>query len=158
DGRKCNARARNLAAATHTEHSRAAGVRSQKRFAKGPRSTQASVLFMHLSAFFRIIRSWTYKARVRVVVALSSASMLALGQWRVIASVYAQDPPPAQAQPARPAPNGCRVTGKVVSGTTPLPGVSIVVHVGEAVKAATSTDADGKFVIIFGPNSSYHVS
>src|SRR6478736_2659242 len=53
---------------------------------------------------------------------------------------------------------GCRVTGIVTSGTTPLPGVAIVVRVGEAVRAATSTDTDGKFAILFGPNASYRVS
>src|SRR5262249_23974866 len=70
-----------------------------------------------------------------------------------------QDPATAaQTTSPRPAPTGCRVTGRVLSGTTPLPGAAIVVRVGDAVKAATSTDAEGKFTILFGPNATYHVS
>ena len=83
--------------------------------------------------------------------------MMALGQLPILAEGRSQEPAP-QAQPARPSPNGCRVTGRVVSGTLPLPGVSIVVRVGDAIKAATSTDGDGKFAIIFGPNATYHVT
>ena len=40
----------------------------------------------------------------------------------------------------------------------PLPGASVVVQVGDAVKAATSTDADGKFTITFSPNATYHIA
>jgi trimeric autotransporter adhesin len=113
---------------------------------------------MPLSAFFLLNhRPWTFKARVRVVAALASSSMMALGQLPILAEGRSQAPAP-QAQAARPSPAGCRVTGRVVSGTSPLPGVSIVVRVGEAIKAATSTDSDGKFTIIFGPNATYHVT
>jgi hypothetical protein len=49
------------------------------------------------------------------------------------------------------------VEGRAASGTTPLPGVSIIVQVGDALKAATSTDADGRYVIVFAPNATYHV-
>ena len=69
-----------------------------------------------------------------------------------------QTPADPQAPPARAAaPTGCRVTGKIISGTTPLPGATVVVTVGQTVKAATSADAEGKFTIIFGPNTTYHV-
>ncbi|HKW01734.1 MAG TPA: hypothetical protein VJN96_18035, partial [Vicinamibacterales bacterium] len=96
---------------------------------------------------------------MRVVAALASSSMLAFGQLPIAAAGRRQDPAsPPQATPARPAPTGCRVTGRALSGTTALPGVAIVVHVGEAVKAATSTDAEGKFTILFGPSATYHVS
>ena len=57
-------------------------------------------------------------------------------------------------QPARAA--GSRGTSR--SGNVPLPGASVVVQVGDAVKAATSTDADGKFTIVFSPNATYHIS
>src|SRR5439155_26603527 len=52
----------------------------------------------------------------------------------------------------------CRVEGRVTSGSAPLPGASVVVHVGDVLKAATSTDIDGKYTILFAPNATYHVS
>jgi hypothetical protein len=52
----------------------------------------------------------------------------------------------------------CRVEGHVRSGNVPLPGASIVVQVEDALKAATSTDVDGKYTIAFPPNATYHVS
>ena len=39
-----------------------------------------------------------------------------------------------------------------------MPGASVVVHLGDALKAATSTDIDGKYAIVFAPNATYHVS
>ena len=33
-----------------------------------------------------------------------------------------------------------------------------MVHVGDALKAATSTDIDGRYTILFAPNATYHVS
>ncbi|HWK12340.1 MAG TPA: carboxypeptidase regulatory-like domain-containing protein, partial [Vicinamibacterales bacterium] len=39
----------------------------------------------------------------------------------------------------------CRISGRVLSGSTPLPGVSIVAGAGDMVKAATSTDPDGTY-------------
>src|SRR5215472_10555792 len=62
-----------------------------------------------------------------------------------------QQQPPAQ-NPAGPT---CRVEGRVTSGREPLPGVSIVVHTGETLKAATSTDVDGHYTILFSPNATY---
>src|SRR5207248_6628587 len=52
----------------------------------------------------------------------------------------------------------CRVTGRIVSGALPLPGVSVVVHAGGTVKAATSTDLDGRYAILFTPNATYQLS
>src|SRR5262249_19895988 len=52
----------------------------------------------------------------------------------------------------------CRVTGHAVSGGVPLPGVSIVVRGDGAVKAATSTDLDGTYTILFAPDAAYDVS
>src|SRR5437667_6592329 len=60
-------------------------------------------------------------------------------------------------EPAPPAAR-CRISGRVTSGNTPLPGVSVVVHVGDALKAATSTDIDGTYTIFFAPNATYHLS
>jgi hypothetical protein len=60
----------------------------------------------------------------------------------------------AQTPPAA----GCRVAGRVLSGTDPLPGAAVVVMTGTTVKAATSSGPDGKFTILFGPNATYHVS
>jgi hypothetical protein len=59
--------------------------------------------------------------------------------------------------PAQAAPR-CRFEGRVTSGIVPLPGVSIVVHEGGALKAATSTDVDGRYAVIVTPNTAYHVS
>ena len=39
----------------------------------------------------------------------------------------------------------CRVSGRATSGATPLPGVTVIVKSGEAVKGATSTDPDGSY-------------
>src|SRR5215470_14455100 len=52
----------------------------------------------------------------------------------------------------------CRVTGRAVSGGAPLPGVSIVVRGDGAVKAATSTDLDGTYTMLFAPDAAYDVS
>jgi len=52
----------------------------------------------------------------------------------------------------------CRVDGRVTSGRDSLPGVSVVVHAGDALKAATSTDADGRYTILFAPNASYRLT
>src|SRR4051812_3355800 len=41
----------------------------------------------------------------------------------------------------------CRLTGRALSGTTALPGVSITVSAGETLRVATSTEIDGAFAI-----------
>src|ERR1700674_27017 len=70
----------------------------------------------------------------------------------------AQAPQPsALSQPAQTGAR-CRVEGHVRSGNVPLPGTSIVVQVGDALKATTSTDVDGKYTIAFSPNATYHIS
>ena len=65
--------------------------------------------------------------------------------------------PQAAAQTPAAGPR-CRVEGHVRSGNLPLPGASVIVQVGDAVKAATSTDTDGKFTITFSPNATYHIA
>ena len=76
---------------------------------------------------------------------------------RVVAAAALQDAS-VQNVPAKAGAAGCRVTGTVRAGSTPVPGVAIVVRVGDAVKAATSTGPDGTFTIVFGPNATYHVA
>src|SRR5215467_2347601 len=63
-----------------------------------------------------------------------------------------------QQSAAPPSPTSCRVEGRVTSGRDPLPGVSIVVHAGDVLKAATSTDLDGRYTILFAPNASYKLT
>jgi hypothetical protein len=91
---------------------------------------------------------------------------------------------PAKQAPA--APKGCRVTGKVTMTSvartparpargagaastettppaptlvvTPLPGATIVVHQAARLVVATSTDAEGKFAILFTPGQTFKVS
>jgi hypothetical protein len=55
------------------------------------------------------------------------------------------------------APGSCRITGRAVSGATPLPGVSVIVRSGEAVKTATSTDTDGTYRLMV-PAGAYRVA
>src|ERR1700730_5767519 len=62
------------------------------------------------------------------------------------------------ASPQAPVAARCRVEGHVTSGAVALPGVSVVVQAGDVVKAATSTDIDGKFTILFTPNATYNIS
>src|SRR5437899_9367018 len=59
-----------------------------------------------------------------------------------------------------PAPTAsrCRISGRITSANAPLPGVSVVVHVGDSVRAATSTAVDGTYTILFTPNAAYHLS
>ena len=78
--------------------------------------------------------------------ALAAAAMFA-------AVLSAQGAPAGQSRPAR-----CRVDGQVTSAGTPLPGVSIVVRAGDALRTATSTDLDGRFTILFAPNATYQLT
>jgi len=64
----------------------------------------------------------------------------------------------AQAPPPSTAPPRCRVTGRITSNGTPLPGASVVARAADAVRAVTSTDIDGSYTILFAPNATYSVS
>ena len=57
---------------------------------------------------------------------------------------------PLSAQQAAPA---CRISGRALSGTDALPGVSLVAYVGETVKTATSTDTDGTYRLTLAPGT-----
>ena len=48
---------------------------------------------------------------------------------------------------AQQAPQPCKISGRVVSGSTPLPGVSLVALASEKVVAATSTELDGRYAV-----------
>ena len=71
---------------------------------------------------------------------------------------HAQGPDGVAAGPPTQPGSRCRVEGHVTSGQGVLPGASVVVHEGDALKAATSTDVDGKYAIVFAPNATYRVS
>src|SRR6185436_4567694 len=77
--------------------------------------------------------------------------------WALVEALVAAQAPQSSTTPPQ-ATARCRVDGRVTSGTAPLPGVSIVVQVGDAVKATTSTDLDGKYTIAFSPNATYHIA
>jgi hypothetical protein len=59
---------------------------------------------------------------------------------------------PLGAQQA-PAAGVCRITGRVTSGTTALPGVAIAVKTGDTIKGATSTETDGGFGMTLTPGA-----
>jgi hypothetical protein len=70
--------------------------------------------------------------------------------WIVAAATIAATLGPVRAQQG---PAACKVTGRVTSGTTPLPGVSIVALRETAVAAATSTETDGSYQLALPPGS-----
>src|SRR5437867_10561488 len=72
------------------------------------------------------------------------------------AALGAQTPSAAGASNVQATPP-CRISGRVTSGNTPLPGVSITVHAGDALKIATSTDIDGTYEFISSPGAAYHL-
>jgi hypothetical protein len=51
----------------------------------------------------------------------------------------------------------CRIEGRVASAGTPLPGVSLVFKTGDAVAAATSSEADGRYQAVIKP-AAYHLT
>ena len=78
-----------------------------------------------------------------------------------IAGVVGASAGGAQTPAPTPQPTGdatCRVEGRVTSGSDGLPGASVVVHVGGVLKAATSTDIEGRYTIIFSPGATYHLT
>jgi len=55
------------------------------------------------------------------------------------------------------APAPCSITGKIVSGTTPLPGVSVTATSGGRLVAATSTAVDGSYKLAVPPGAQYQL-
>ena len=87
-------------------------------------------------------------------------TVVACGAWALVEVLVGAQ---AAQQPAPPSPQAqagprCRVEGHVRSGNVPLPGASIVVQAGDVVRAATSSDIDGKYAVTFSPNATYHLS
>jgi hypothetical protein len=81
----------------------------------------------------------------------SPTSLLALG---VTAGVLLM--PALDARQALPS-GMCRVDGKITSGGTPLPGVSLTFRVGDTAAAATSSEADGRYQAVVKPGA-YHLT
>src|SRR5580765_5003110 len=102
----------------------------------------------------------TYLHQAYLLSKLIKYSRIWCGLALVAACVAAASAGAAAGQQAAPATTSatCRVEGRVTSGRDPLPGVSIVVHADDALKAATSTDVDGRYVILFAPNGSYKLT
>ncbi|HVL67598.1 MAG TPA: TonB-dependent receptor [Vicinamibacterales bacterium] len=69
------------------------------------------------------------RALLWIVAAISAAGLL--------------DPLGAQQPPA-----SCTVAGRITTGTTPLPGVSVVARAGTRVVAATSSEIDGRYELL----------
>src|SRR5258706_11318622 len=65
----------------------------------------------------------------------------------------AQTPAPSSPPSARL----CRIDGRISSGGTPLPGVSVVVNVDGVSKAVTSTDGQGQYSILVTPEATYQL-
>ena len=59
---------------------------------------------------------------------------------------------------ARQAPPVCVVTGKVISGTTPLPGVTVSALAGDKLVAAASTAVDGSYKLSVPPGAEYRIA
>jgi hypothetical protein len=79
------------------------------------------------------------------VAAIAACGALSLG---LMGPLDAQQPAPA---------GSCRIAGRAASAGTALPGVSVLVQSGGAVKAATSTDTDGTYRLTL-PSGSYQLS
>src|SRR5687768_9208842 len=59
---------------------------------------------------------------------------------------------------ARQSPPVCVVTGKVVSGDTPLPGVSVTAMSDDRLVAAASTAVDGSYKMTVPHSAAYRVA
>jgi hypothetical protein len=91
------------------------------------------------------------------LIALSRHARIWFVATLIAACVAAASAGSPSGQPPATAP-ACRVTGRVTSGRDPLPGASVVLHAGDAVRAATSSDIDGTFAILVPPDGSYRLS
>src|SRR5947208_3059658 len=75
----------------------------------------------------------------------ASAMALAAGLWVPVAADQSESPA------------ACRLTGRATSAGMALPGVSVVARIGDALKAATSTEPDGTYTLSL-PAGAYHLS
>ena len=88
--------------------------------------------------------------------ALRLTRLTAISLGGALACAFATQPVQGRMQQPSP-PGACQVTGRASAGTTPLPGVAVLVRAGGAVKAATSTDTDGTFRLLV-PAGSFEVT
>ena len=66
---------------------------------------------------------------------------------------------PTNAPTGAPTPGArCRITGRVSSGTAPLPGASIVVSLDNSPRAITSTEIDGTYLVQVLPGATYRLA
>jgi hypothetical protein len=96
-------------------------------------------MFVLQSVTTRRIATWT----------VSTAAGLAFALAQVTASADAAAQAPASAR-------RCQVTGTVRGGDVPLPGASVTVRQGDTIRAVTSTDVDGTYVLAL-PTGTYDV-
>jgi hypothetical protein len=66
--------------------------------------------------------------------------------------------PPLTPLEAQQAPATCAVTGKILSGTTPLPGVSVTARAGDRLVGATSSAVDGSYKLSLPPDAEYRIT
>jgi hypothetical protein len=52
----------------------------------------------------------------------------------------------------------CRISGRLASGTTPLPGASIIVSLDNTPRAITSSDVDGTYVVQLSPGATFRLA
>ncbi len=102
-----------------------------------------------------------------VGVAAAAVFAFVLAQWPLSAAqgapgapaaTPAPQAPAATAAPATPIARPCHARGTIMTGTTPLPGVSVTAKSGTTVVAVTSTDVDGTYSVPLAPGTySLHV-
>ena len=73
------------------------------------------------------------------------------------AAIGAQNPTSAQGGGQTPSAR-CRISGRLTSGTAPLPGASIVVSLDNSPRAITSSDVDGTYVVQLSPGATYRLA
>ena len=73
------------------------------------------------------------------------------------AAIGAQNPTSAQGGVQTPSAR-CRISGRLTSGTAPLPGASIVVSLDNSPRAITSSDVDGTYVVQLSPGATYRLA
>jgi trimeric autotransporter adhesin len=93
---------------------------------------------------------WTKTVRAALVAGCAAACGLTAAQITIDAA--------GQTPAAQRAQAGCKVAGKITSGTKPLPGVSLIIRQGEIVVGATSTDAQGTYQFTLAPSAAYRMT
>jgi len=81
-------------------------------------------------------------------------TVAACSGWLCVAALSAQ---PQQSSAPVGVSGACRVAGRVHSGATSLPGVSIQIQIGDALRPQTSTGPDGTFAVVLEPGTTHHL-